>query len=203
LTNEYWPQLNVTKINIPEEIQSIVNNFLLFYNKTFQKRVLQWSFANSYAEVDGKIENKIYTFICNALQAVILISFNKTRSRCVTKNELMEQTGIFDEKDLMSAMEPLFSSRILIKNAIDGNNNMEVTLNQKFNFNSKRVKIVNIPKNDELIKKDKIEDDRTNAIDGTIVRNMKFTQRIHHNELIKRVLEQLEKFKIQIIVNNI
>jgi len=47
---------------------------------------------------------------------------------------------------------------------------------------------------------DKIEDDRSAAIEATIIRIMKSTQRIHHNELIKRVLEQLENFKIQIQV---
>ena len=47
---------------------------------------------------------------------------------------------------------------------------------------------------------EKIEDDRSHAIEATIVRVMKGAQRLHHNDLVSKVLTQLENFKIQINV---
>jgi cullin 1 len=196
--------LNTNKINIPNELKNAIEVFTTFYDGNYKKRILRWSYPHSMIEIDGRIGNKTYTFICNTLQGVILIAFNQCKSQSIY--ELMSHTGITDEADFKSAINPLIASKILVKmtdsNLGSGNSNAQeiIGINHKFAFANRRVKITNIPRNEEVIRKDKIEEDRTWAIDATIIRNMKATQKIHHNDLIKRVLEQLDKFKIQIQV---
>lgn len=69
------------------------------------------------------------------------------------------------------------------------------------------MKLTTHGKNEEIVKKgknllniEKIEDDRSHAIEATIVRVMKGSKKLHHNELVTKVLTQLENFKIQISV---
>lgn len=138
----------------------------------------------------------------NTYQAIILKCFNDCNgtqhseidSYSLNLKDISDKIGLC-HNEVKNNIVPLLSIKLLFKNEND-----IITLNQKFNFNSRKVRIVNNPKDNEMIRKDKIEDDRSAAIEATIIRIMKSTQRIHHNELIKRVLEQLENFKIQIQV---
>jgi hypothetical protein len=111
------------------------------------------------------------------------------------------------DEDLKSALLHLIITKLIIKNS-NSNTGSKITisafsddkyqLNPKFQHNTKKIKVVSLPKEDEVIKKEKIEDDRSFAIEATIVRVMKSAQRMHHNELINKVLNQLENFKVKI-----
>ena len=86
----------------------------------------------------------------------------------------------------------------IYRNKKEEGNESKYYLNEKFSNDGKRIKIVNPLKNEEIVKKEKIEDDRSMAIDGTIIRIMKSKQKLEHNELIKMVLESLDRFKVKI-----
>jgi cullin 1 len=151
------------------------------------------------AEIEGKLESKNYLFVLNSIQAVILLQFNEFREKEVNLKEICTRVGIDSDKELKTYLLPLITSKLLLK--CEGSDLGDfIKLNKKFTFNSIRVKILSNPRNEEVIKKEKIEDDRSWAIEATIVRIMKSTQRLHHNELVKRILEQMEHFKVQIHV---
>lgn len=151
------------------------------------------------AEIEGKMESRNYLFVVNCIQAVILLQFNEFRENEVNLNLICSRVGIDSDKELKTYLLPLITSKLLLK--CEGNESGDfIKLNKKFSFNSMRVKITSNPRNDEIIKKEKIEDDRSWAIEATIVRIMKSTQRLHHNDLVKRILDQMEHFKVQIHV---
>jgi len=83
-----------------------------------------------------------------------------------------------------------------------------IKVNLSFQNNNRRLKLVTLGKNEDIVKKgkfililEKIEDDRSHAIEAALVRIMKGSQRLQHNELVNKVLTQLENYKIQISVN--
>lgn len=197
MTANFWPNLNVNRCNIPYPIQQAIDSFYQFYNQYFPKRILQWCFHDSIAEIQGHFQqqniNKSYIFIVNTFQAVILLYFNIIKYNEVTFEQLQSYCQMTDN-DLKQSLITLITSKLIVKT------NTGYILNNKLNYASKRLKLVNIPKNEDIIRKEKIEDDRSFAIEATIVRVMKSTQRIHHNELINRILQQLENFKVKISV---
>lgn len=160
--------------------------------------------------MDAKLNGKIYTITVNTIQAAILLIFNIFKENEVSLQEISQSIGIPNDKELKLLLIPLLTSRIIIKaNEINSINNTpssqntlssddKIKLNQKFTFNSRKIKINYVQKNDEIIRKEKIEDDRSVAVEANIIRIMKSTQRIHHNELVKKVLDQLDNFRVQI-----
>ncbi len=145
-------------------------------------------------ELEGRFD-KNYIFSLNSNQGLILLCFNHEKE--LSPKQISDKTGIINERDLKSYLNPLVYCKILVKTE---DNSEFFKINSKFSFNSKKVKILCTPKNEEIVRKEKIEDDRAWAIEATIVRIMKSTKRLHHNELVKRVLEQMDFFKIQIQV---
>lgn len=143
-------------------------------------------------ELEGQFDKK-YLFSLNFIQGLILLSFNKKTSNSL--GNLIESTGVSNEKELRNFLNPLIYSKILIKNDSD-----IFVLNSNFNFNSKKVKVLSVPKNEDFCRKEKIEDDRAWVIEAVIIRILKKEKKLHHNELIRQVIEQMEMFKIQIQV---
>ena len=199
LTAEHWPVINVHKVKLPDELVGLTNHMFKYYHANFTGRTLQWALANSEIEIDGNKFDKKYTFICNTFQASILMLFNEANvgfGRGVDKDEIIKNLNFEDENDFIDGIEPLINIQLIIKK--EEGNESKYYLNEKFSNDGKRIKIVNPLKNEEIVKKEKIEDDRSMAIDGTIIRIMKSKQKLEHNELIKMVLESLDRFKVKI-----
>jgi hypothetical protein len=53
---------------------------------------------------------------------------------------------------------------------------------------------------EEVVRKGKIDEDRTMAIDCHIANIMKHKKQMEHNELIEAVLNRLDKFKVKVSV---
>lgn len=193
----HWPSLNLNKCAIPNGIQQAIDIFTVFYNQNFPKRLLQWCFQGSIAEVETNLFDKSYTLIVNTFQAVVLLSFNSFRYNNVTISQIQSACNM-KEEEVKAAVVTLSSPSVRVILKISENT---YSLNSKFNFMSKRLKVVSLPKNEDIIRKEKIEDDRSYAVEATIVRVMKTNQRIHHNDLVNKVLQQLDQFQVKISVS--
>lgn len=218
MTQNFWPLLNINKLKLPEKIENCKNNFINFYNNKFQKRALFWTYFDSLTELEFKINKNVYILVLNTFQAAILLSFNLKDKESLNFKEIQSKLEIKDE-DLKANLQNLILAKLIVKitnneiiNQLEANNNSfnnnkllisaysedKYFINLKFKNNTKKLKIVSLPKNEDIIRKEKIEDDRSFAIEATIVRIMKSVQRIHHNELINKILNQLENFKVKI-----
>jgi cullin 1 len=204
LTGECWPNLNINAIALPSALKIQMDNFNGYYVNTFKNRTLQFSFPYSIVEIDYKIDSsKIYTLFMNTIQASIIINvFNEIKYKEISFEEILEITK-GDIEDIKSALQSLSNANIkLLLKSDEG----KFKLNAGFTSNTKRIKIINSVKKEEIIKKEKIEDDRSHAIEAAIVRIMKGSQRLHHNILIENILTQLENFKVKVqvkFINNL
>jgi hypothetical protein len=168
-----------------------------FYKENYKGRILQWSFINSLMEIDFSILNKQYTLICNSFQGIILLYFNNPLlqfKNAIKEENLIKELKFEEKKDFNNSIGSLLKIKLILK---DENNN-SYYLNKNFTFNAKRIKLINEVNQEEYIKKEKIKDERNEAIDGTIIRILKSKTKIGHNDLINAVLSQLDRFKIKI-----
>jgi hypothetical protein len=197
---------------LPTALENAISAFTYFYNANLPKRILQWSFVYSICEVEGKIGNKTYLFIVNTFQAMILLFFNHHKYNDLSCQDFISLLGCgLTYEGIKSYLNPLIANKLILKNTTSNsiaNSNFEqqietFRLNSKFISNNRKIKMINTAKNKDLIKKEKIEDDRSASIEANIVRIMKSQKRILHNDLINKVLQQLETFKVKINVSYI
>jgi len=198
LNHDYWPSLNTNTVNLPKELSDTLENFKTYYRILWPKKILKWSFQSSIVEIDAHYKHKTYTFVVNTLQALILLSFKQINQSEANFKEILNLTGISTEKELRNNLQPFFAFKILLKE-----NDNKIRLNHKFVSNSRKIKMITLPRSEEIIKKEKIEDDRSYAIEACIIRIMKSEKKISHNDLINRILEQMDHFIIQIQVRNL
>lgn len=193
LNSEFWT-LNVDAIYLPKVLEKSIQQFSNFFSSFNSKKVLKFALSKSNCEIEGKFD-KIYSFNFNTVQVVVLMAFNDFRYRDVSLKEIMTKIGITQEKDLLTNLSSLLNNNLILKKAQN-----TFALNKDFTNNSIKVKSAEITNDEKFIRKEKIEDDRSAAIEATIVRVMKSHKRLSHNELIKKVMDQMEHFKIQILV---
>lgn len=196
LTAENWPSLNISKLSLPNELLVMSNRFAMYYHQEQGMKTLQWALFDSTMEIEGQYGTMAYTFTMNTAQGLILLCFNPTKGYKHNRDILINKIGFEKEADFDKSIIPFIQNNIIAetyKNEI-----LAYELNKEFMSNKKRIKILLSTKGEEIIKKEKIEDDRSMAIDGTIVRLMKAQKQLSHNELVRLVLEHLDKFKIQI-----
>ena len=97
----------MNNLNIDKSIQNLIYNFTKFYNISFPKRGLTFSFINSICEIERKFGGKPYCFHVNTLQALILLLSNQSEYR----NEINLRTIIhiigIKEEDLKICLLPL------------------------------------------------------------------------------------------------
>ncbi len=167
-----------------------------FYTNKHKKKILKWSLHNSICEIDGKFSNKIYNFVVTTPQAAVLLTFNKFRLQDVKIENIVQETGLNLISEIRTHLQPFLAFKVIIRNEND-----TYKLNDKFFYNRGRLKLASLQKNEEIVRKERIDEDRSWAIEATIVRIMKAEKKISHNDLIRKVIEQLENFVIQIHVN--
>lgn len=214
LTSGSWPiQATVAlgDILLPAELQKFADAFTVFYHANTQGRKLTWLHNLSYGDLqtnyikssDGKRAK--YVFQASGIQMVILLAFNQQET--LTLQELVLNTGM-KPNFLAPQMELLVKMKIMkVKPDSD---NPAYTLNTKYSY--KKIKVnINQPiksevaaETNDLVKG--AEEDRTFAIQATIVRIMKSRNVLSHALLVGETIAQCSKYftpKVPSIKKNI
>ncbi|KAH7709338.1 cullin-3-like protein [Aphelenchoides avenae] len=152
----------------------------------------------SSAAARGREEHKILTV--STYQMCILMRFN-VRSR-FTFEQLLSDTQV-PEKDLKRSLQSLAmgkaTQRVLCRrgNGKDIENTDEFWVNDGFSSKLTRIKIQMVsgrgetePERRET--RTKVDDDRKHEIEAAVVRVMKARKKLHHNDLITEVTNQLK-----------
>lgn len=191
LDGEHWPLLNIHKMDLPPELVSISNQIYKFYRCTFKGRNLQWSLPNSNLEMNVNFPNGKFTLICNTFQGIILTLFNQIGfNKGISYEEINSKLNFEDLNDLKKALEKLIEVGLIIQNE-----NL-FFLNGGFNIQNNVLKIDSGEEGETVLKKEKIEGDRSLAIEGHIVKILKEKKSLEEEELVKMVLNNLSKFKV-------
>lgn len=200
LTQAFWPSYKKYEVQIPPHIQSSMNIFENFYKdqQSSHHKMLAWSFANGTATIAASFGNgKQFDFIVSSLQMSILLLFNDH-----------EQLGYKDIKQAMKfeddvCKKNLFSlmhknSRILVRAENQDQKSISeadvFVVNQDFSSQLKRIQVP-VPVIETAYQKNKVEQDRSHAIEAAIVRIMKNKKQCEHLVLIEEVRAQLQNFQ--------
>jgi cullin-4 len=219
LTTGNWPAVKDSELSLPAEVLNYQQLFEQFYVNLDKHsgRKLQWDHSMSHAILEGKFTKGKKHLMVSAHQAAVLLQFNQAKT--LTFKELMDATGIKDEKLLKRILESLLASpKVLQKKPKE--KDILATDNFRVNpdFESKlfRVKI-NAVQMEETVSEtmfisphslftqgeekeattEKVFADRQYQLDACIVRIMKARRTLSHSLLVSEVLSQ-SKFPVEV-----
>jgi len=195
LTTGFWPSYQVQDANLCPEMQKAIQVFHNFYNGRTQHRRLQWIHSLGQATVAAKLNNRRHDLILNSYQALILLLF--TRSETHNLTFIQEATGL-DATMVKKLLATLSLSKYKILSKTGDAKTIEddatFTPNDTFACQHRKIKIPP-PVSEETHNKERVEEDRSIAIEAAIVRIMKMRKTLSHQQLVTEVLTQLAFFK--------
>jgi len=195
LTTGFWPSYQVQDANLCPEMQKAIQVFHNFYNGRTQHRRLQWIHSLGQATVAAKLNNRRHDLIVNSYQALILLLFTGKESHDLSfiQNAIgLDQTMV---KKLLATLT-ISKYKILSKggDAKTIEDDATFTPNDGFTCPHRKIKIPP-PVSEETHNKERVEEDRSIAIEAAIVRIMKMRKQLSHQQLVSEVLTQLAFFK--------
>ncbi|KAH7647555.1 cullin 1-related [Cryptosporidium bovis] len=215
LTSSNWPTFIYSDVVLPHTLKKYIDRFEEFYFTETDHRKLSWihwygQCVINYNKKDSKGTNYNYEITCNTIQACVLLLFNN--NSLLPFNEIRSLLQI-DSSILKKQIESLTASGVLVKKQMDESDkslltpegsNFVLEVNPEFTCVSTNLTI-KIPSQGETTIKDRIEEDRSHAIEAAIVRIMKLKGEMGRNELVSHVVSQLECIRpsTTIIMNKI
>lgn len=195
LTTGFWPSYQVQDANLHPQMQKAIQVFHNFYNGRTQHRRLQWIHALGQASIQGKLNNRRHDLIVNSYQALILLLFLKDETHDLAF--LQNATGL-DAAHIKKLLATLSISKYKILSKSGDPKIIEddatFTPNDSFQCPHRKIKIPP-PTTEETHNKERVEEDRSIAIEAAIVRIMKMRRQLSHQQLVTEVLTQLAFFK--------
>jgi len=204
LTTGYWPSYQATDANLNPEMQRCIGLFQDFYASGTEHRRLQWIHSLGQATVSAKINNRRHDLIVNTYQALILLLFNQDDDLDI--QAIQQAIGQNDANLTKKLIQTLWCAKykILTKATKPGQDHdptdKSIADDDKFNVNHqfscahRKIKIPP-PSSEETHNKERVEEDRSIAIEAAIVRIMKARKQLTHQQLVSEVLTQLAFFK--------
>mmetsp|Transcript_8195 Transcript_8195/g.26051 ORF Transcript_8195/g.26051 Transcript_8195/m.26051 type:complete len:755 (+) Transcript_8195:75-2339(+) len=195
LTTGFWPSYQAQDAALCPEMQKAIQVFHNFYNGRTQHRRLQWIHSLGQATIAAKLNGRRHDLIVNSYQALILLLFTKDESHDLSF--IQRSTGLDTAmtKKLLATLT-ISKYKVLSKTgdskAID--DDAAFTPNDSFQCPHRKIKIPP-PVSEETHNKERVEEDRSIAIEAAIVRIMKMRKQLSHQQLVTEVLTQLAFFK--------
>merc|ERR1719221_1643434 len=196
LTTGFWPSYQVQDANLNPQMQKAIQVFHNFYNGKTQHRRLQWIHSLGQATILGKLNNRRHDLIVNSYQALILLLFTKDETHDLSFIQNATGLDMALTKKLLATLS-IAKYKIIAKTAGDAKtieDDAAFTPNDSFQCPHRKIKIPP-PTTEETHNKERVEEDRSIAIEAAIVRIMKMRRQQAHNDLISEVLQQLAFFK--------
>lgn len=201
LTTGSWPTQQQYTCTLPPQLQSCVESFAKFYNRSHSGRKLTWQTNMGTADLRATFGSSRKELSVPTQQMIVLLLFNDSPS--LTGKEIQSLTNIpFVElkRHLLTLTHVRTPILTLTK---DESVQAEDLENSRFGFNSKfthklvRIKIALVSQKETEAEregtKSKMDEERTNIIDAAIVRTMKAAKSLDHNNLIAEVTRQVTK----------
>mmetsp|Transcript_33412 Transcript_33412/g.85157 ORF Transcript_33412/g.85157 Transcript_33412/m.85157 type:complete len:754 (+) Transcript_33412:108-2369(+) len=195
LTTGFWPSYTVQDANLNPQMQKAIQVFHNFYNGRTQHRRLQWIHSLGQATISAKLNNRRHDLIVNSYQALILLLFQGNEMHNLAF--IQGATGL-DVAYTKKLLATLAISKYKILNKSGDPKTIEddatFTPNDTFQCQHRKIKIPP-PTQEETHNKERVEEDRSIAIEAAIVRIMKMRRQLSHQQLVTEVLTQLAFFK--------
>jgi len=197
ITRSYWPSYKNMEVSIPRELETCMKVFQDYYQSSYQHRQITWCFSHGNATVASRFSDKQYNLVTTTYQMCILVLFN---SRSTLSFEEIKSSMQFDDETAKKNLSSLMTNNAKILEKVNPTGTKQITSEDAFQVNEafisqlKKV-VLPIPITEEVYKKEKVQEDRSIAIEAAIVRIMKSRKRLSHNELMQEVIANLQFFK--------
>jgi cullin 1 len=195
LTTGFWPSYQVHEAALCPEMQKAIGTFHNFYNGRTQHRRLQWIHSLGQATVAAKLNNRRHDLIVNSYQALILLLFVKDENHALS---FIQNAIGLDATMVKKLLATLTISKYKVLSKTGDAKTIEddatFTPNDSFSCPHRKIKIPP-PISEETHNKERVEEDRSIAIEAAIVRIMKMRKQLSHQQLVSEVLTQLAFFK--------
>jgi cullin 1 len=195
LTTGFWPSYQVQDANLCTEMQKAIQVFHNFYNGRTQHRRLQWIHSLGQATIAAKLNGRRHDLIVNSYQALILLLFQKSESHDLGFIQNTLGLDLSMTKKLCATLS-ISKFKVLAKSgdAKTIEDDANFSPNDGFQCPHRKIKIPP-PVSEETHNKERVEEDRSIAIEAAIVRIMKMRKQLNHQQLVTEVLTQLAFFK--------
>lgn len=200
LDKDKWPLLSDYRTSFPEPIQKLYSEINEYYKSKKPNSHLEFDMENTQVEMEFKSRSKrdndsTYTLLLNGTQALVLCFFNtlKKDGYSIHLSSLEKKINL-DKSQFYTAIKNFLKLEILSKDKEDN-----LTLNLNF-YNENKSILVNEKIKEAEIKSQKVEVDRSYAVDAAIVRILKRNKnKIIHNDLIQKLKLEALLFNIESI----
>ncbi len=200
-TNGFWPSFKLCDVHLPILLKDSINLFNTYYTTHNASKKLSWIFTLGSITLTSIFKTNKYEMNLNTLQGIVLLLFN---SHNILEFEKIEELTNIPSEILKRVLHSLACSKFKILNKYepspDQNNNIikktdKFIYNDKFTSKIRKFKIPMASIDDIKENNERIDEDRSLAIDGSIVRIMKSRKTLNHNSLMSEVMTQLLFFK--------
>ncbi len=209
LTLGCWPTFKTVDLKLPIEMQKCHDTILEYYKRSTSNKKLSFVYAHGNVAMKGIFKKGTYEMNITTLQAVLLMAFNPSNGKADNGmrdfQKLLDITGMKPEilkcvlhsltcgkfkiiKRFSKEGEEIKDPKLKLSDSENYQYNDGFTSPlKKFGIPMASVEDINITK--------KVEEDRSFAVEATIVRIMKARKTLDHNNLITEVLSQLILFR--------
>eukprot|EP00922_Rhytidocystis_sp_ex-Travisia-forbesii_P057487 GHVS01085137.1.p1 GENE.GHVS01085137.1~~GHVS01085137.1.p1 ORF type:complete len:844 (-),score=110.22 GHVS01085137.1:123-2654(-) len=208
----YWPAPgNSFDVALPPQMSLCLREFEEFYaSHGGQYRKLCWAHGLGNTVVASLFPSRRYDLICNPYQACLLLLYNTYNS--VDLSSVKRVLNIQDELYVKKIIHAFVGGKFRILNRVatssatagdtPGGDGKQLSwstdkfeVNPDFTCATRLIKIPAPQQQDEHLTKERIEEDRSLAIEAAIVRLMKARKIMTHSQIVTEVLGQLSMFK--------
>jgi cullin 1 len=195
LSPGFWPSYKSSAVALTKEMAMSIGVYNEWHHNLHPNRTVKWILTQGTASVQGTFGDTTYDFHVSPLQAIVLAAFSNGAT--FTFDELSTAMNL-DKTLLRPILHSLSLGRLELisksppRSKIRGTDSF--TANAAFTSNERRIRIP-VPSTAPRTNVSAVENNRMHAVDASIVRIMKSSKTMKHQELLEEVLQQNLQFQ--------